>query len=109
MKRHWYEIKFEYLDISGRLLFSWKTRIGLSCQSDILDGRKLKQLFSRRKMVNENVRHLLCNGQLDLTFNSYLGKFRGGGTSLRVYIEEMWGELLTGYLMCEYFKAEKKS
>lgn len=99
MKRHWYAIEISYMKDYHKL-FSRQLDVGVICQSDILRQRTLKKQVAKFMLEDENIRPLLCNGEVKLMVTAYLGKFHNSGTpNFREWIVKEFGDWITGYFI----------
>lgn len=73
-KYYWYEVKYVYrTEHSGKILFDYKSIVGLRKQKTILNKRTLKKITTPLHIQNSTKR-LVCNGNFDVEVVCYLGK-----------------------------------
>ncbi len=72
--RFWYPIKITYY-IKDREIFSFTNMVGFRKKNDILNYRKVAQLF-HHGIYNKKTKHLLKNGYVIVQVYGYLGWFK---------------------------------
>ena len=77
-RRFWYRVRLVYKDKKNNGLFDYSCDIGLTHKSKILDSRLVKQTigFNKIRPIYKHIRHLLTNGNLEVSDVSYLGFLR---------------------------------